>query len=286
MNRRGFLWALAAACTAPAAPRETKLRKRHPPKTAWRGLGRWSRPRLAMRGEMLVHRAPRVLQVIDSLTMTRTRRVPRLGRPDRQADPLNARHAVEVSSVLEHGDIQFWFRPSVQPADADKVELGVQAFYAVLTPAGGKLHRRVRIGKKRMPARSDERFWARVERVGTMQRVLGGIVDDEQYTTKTRGERYQPGARPIASGTYELVQEEDHVRLAYTLDRIIHDDDTPPVEDGSHLVLFEAAAGASATWTTTGGPQLLDEEGAEIVLVGAKAVHRADDAMPARREEP
>lgn len=176
-----------------------------------------------------------------------------------------------MSSILERGDIQFWFRPSVQPADAEKVELGVQAFYAVLSPAGGKLHRRVRVGKKRMPARSEERFWARVERVGSMQRALGGIVDDEQYTTKTRGERYQPGARPIASGTYELVQEEDHVRLTYTLDRVLADDDTPHVEDASHLVLFEAAADASATWTTTGSASLLDEEGAEIVLVGAKS---------------
>ncbi len=181
-----------------------------------------------------------------------------------------------MSRVLEQGDIQFWFRPSVQPAEAHEVELGVQSFFAVLSPAGGKLHRRLRVGKKRMPASSHERFWARIERVGSLQRVLGDLVEDETYTTKTRGERYQPGARPIARGTYELVQEEDHVRLAYQLDEINHEDDTPPVEDASHLVLFEAAPDASATWTTTGGPQLLDDEGAEIVLVGAKAPHVVD----------
>jgi hypothetical protein len=175
-----------------------------------------------------------------------------------------------MSRSVEHGDIQFWFRPSVQPAHADAVELGVQAFYVILSPAGGQ-HRRVRVGKKRMPARSGERFWARIERVGSLQRVLGGIVEAEQYTTKTRGERYQPGARPIASGTYELVDGDDHVRLAYTLDHVVSDDDTPAIEDASHLVLFEAPAGAKATWSATGSAELLDREGAEIVLVGAKA---------------
>ncbi len=181
-----------------------------------------------------------------------------------------------MSRVLEHGDIQFWFRPSVQPADAREVELGVQSFFAVLSPADGKSHRRLRVGKKRMPASSHERFWARIERVGTLQRVLGDLVEDETYTTKTRGERYQPGARPIASGTYELVEEEDHVRLAYHLAEVNHVDDTPPVEDASHLVLFEAAPDARATWTTTGDAHKLDEEGAEIVLVGAKAPHAVD----------
>jgi hypothetical protein len=185
-----------------------------------------------------------------------------------------------VSHVLEQGDIQFWFRPTVQPAEAREVELGVQSFFAVLSAAGGE-HRRLRIGKKRMPAGARDRFWARVERVGSLQRALGDLVDDETYTTKTRGARYQPGARPIAHGTYALVQEDDHVRLSYELDHAVIDDDTPHVESASHLVLFEAAGEARATWTTTGGPQLLDEEGAEIVLVGAKPAGDGEPRPPA-----
>jgi len=35
-------------------------------------------------------------------------------------------------SVLERGDISFFFRPSVQPADALIVALGVQSFFFVL----------------------------------------------------------------------------------------------------------------------------------------------------------
>ena len=178
-----------------------------------------------------------------------------------------------MSRVLEYGDIQFWFRPAVQPAEGGDALLGVQSFFAIMSPANAGHHRRVRVGKKRMPASSHERFWARVERVGDLQRVLGDVAESETYSTKTRGERYQPGARPIASGSYELVQEDDHVRLAYTLDRVIADDDTPRVEDGSHLVLFEAPADANATWTTTGDSGHLDQEGTEIVLVGQRAAH-------------
>ena len=170
--------------------------------------------------------------------------------------------------VLEHGDIQFWFRPSVQPLEAERYELAVQRFFVVLSPAGSRTHRRLKIGKKRMPATSRERFWAVVERVGSLQRVLGDITEAETYTTKTRGERFQPAARPIASGTYELVQEDDHVRLSYTLDRV-SDDDVPPVDDASHLVLFEATDG-DATWSARGDIHALDVEGTEIVLVGAK----------------
>jgi hypothetical protein len=175
-----------------------------------------------------------------------------------------------MSHVLEHGDIQFWFRPTVQPAEALEVELGIQSFFAVLSPAGRDVHRRLRIGKKRMPASSRDRFWAKVERVGSLQRVLGDVAEAETYATKTRGERYQPGARPIASGTYAFVQEEDHVRLTYHVDQRADDPDVPPIDDASHLVLFEAAAKDAAVWTTQGDPHLLDREDAELVLVGAR----------------
>ena len=78
--------------------------------------------------------------------------------------------------------------------------LGVQSFFFVLSPEHG-VHRRVRVGRKRMPVPASERFWARVERVGSLQRVLADQLADDFYTTKTRGERFQPGARAIAFRT-------------------------------------------------------------------------------------
>lgn len=171
--------------------------------------------------------------------------------------------------VLERGDISFFFRPAVQPAEALEATLGVQSFFVVLSAAHGT-HRRVRIGKKRMPAPSGERLWARVERVGSFQRVVGGQLEDEHYSTKTRGERYQPGARPIAHGCYAFVRHDDHCHLVYRVDSLEADvpEEVRVPEAASHVVLFERRPRAKATWTIEGEPALLDDEGAELVLVG------------------
>lgn len=171
--------------------------------------------------------------------------------------------------VLERGDIRFFYRPKVQPADALVVTPGVQSFFAVLSTADGT-HRRLRIGRKRLPVTSGERLWARVERVGTFRRVLADQLEAEEYQTKTRGERFQPGARAIAEGCYALVRHDDHIHLAYRIDRPELDvpDEVRVPDAGSHLVLFERVPRTRATWTIDGTPARLDEEGAEIVLVG------------------
>ena len=178
-----------------------------------------------------------------------------------------------MEAVLEHGDVQFFFRPAVQPADAKgEVPLAVQSFFLILSPAGSRRHRRLRIGKKRMPARRRDRFWARIERVGSLQRVLGDELEPEVYSTKTRGERYQPGARPVGQGSYELVRHDDHVHLRYTVepfDFVDAPDELKVADSGDHLILFEARPRARATWTHEGSISSLDEEGYEIVLVGA-----------------
>jgi hypothetical protein len=178
-----------------------------------------------------------------------------------------------VEDILEQGDVQFFFRPVVQPADAEgEVALAVQSFFLILSPAGGRRHRRLRIGKKRMPARRRDRFWARIERVGSLQRALGDSLEPEVYSTKTRGERYQPGARPVGQGSYQLVRHDDHVHLRYTVepfDFVDAPDELKLADSGDHLVLFEARPSARATWTHQGSISSLDEEGYEIVLVGA-----------------
>ncbi len=174
-----------------------------------------------------------------------------------------------MTTVLERGDISFFFRPMVQSADAIETKLGVQSFFVVLSNAHGT-HRRVRIGRKRMPAPTGERFWARVERVGSLHRVLADQLESEQYTTKTRGERYQPGARPIAQGCYAFVRHEDHIHLVYRVDQVEPDapEDVRVPEAMSHIVLFERVPRGRAVWTTEGDPSLLDDEGYELVLVG------------------
>jgi hypothetical protein len=171
--------------------------------------------------------------------------------------------------VLERGDIGFFFRPTVQADGALETQLGVQAFFVVLSPAGGRRHRRVRIGRKRLPTHSGERFWARVERVGTLQRVLADQLEAERYHTKTRGERYQPGARAIGQGSYALLGHDAHVHLVYRLDSLEPDAPEELHVDavGDYLVLFERATPGRAVWSAHGDPSRLDEEGAEIVIV-------------------
>jgi hypothetical protein len=177
-----------------------------------------------------------------------------------------------VVEVLERGDISFFWKPSVQPADVPlgtDVQPHVQSFFMVLST--GSQHRRLRVGKKRLPAPTGERLWARIERTGTLDRVLGDQVESERYITKTRGERFQPGAEMIARGCYAFVQHDDHCHLVYRLD---HTEPGVPEEvrvpeAGSHIVLFERVPRTKATWTTVGSPAMLDEQGAECVLVGA-----------------
>jgi len=177
----------------------------------------------------------------------------------------------EPEQILERGDIQFFFQPSVQPADADEYKLGVQSLFAILSPEGGD-HRRMRIGRKRMPVTTKDRFWCRIERVGSLQRVLGGKLEADRYTTKTRGERYQPAARPVAMGTYEMRRHKDHTHFAYDIEPLGIDEapDELTLESSSHVVLFESPPGTSrAKWTARGEVSQLDLEGAELVLVGA-----------------
>lgn len=175
--------------------------------------------------------------------------------------------------VLEQGDIQFLFRPSVQAVEADEFTFGVQSLFAILSPAGGRDHRRMRIGRKRMPASPKDRFWARIERVGTLQHVLGNVLESDTYSTKTRGERFQPAARPIAHGSYELARHDDHIHFTYRVEPFLFEDapDEVAIENASHVVLFENMAG-KAKWTAHGSLEQLDDEGAELVLVGACAM--------------
>lgn len=174
--------------------------------------------------------------------------------------------------VLERGDISFFFRPRVQPADAPAglaTAPGVQSLFFVLSTPGDR-HRRVRVGRKRMPAAAGERLWARVERVGSLQRVLADQLEAGEYRTKTRGDRYQPGARPIGQGCYAFARHDDHVHLVYRIAQLEADvpDEVRVPDAGSDLVLFERVPRERAVWTTAGEPALLDEEGAEIVIVG------------------
>jgi hypothetical protein len=120
--------------------------------------------------------------------------------------------------VLERGDIFFVYRPRVGETAAQSID-DVQRMWMLLSPHGRGLHRRLCVGKKRLPAlRNHERHWAFVERV---ERDPVRLTDDfhgERYQTRTRGERFQPPARPAGEGVYALVEHDDHRHLVYRLE--------------------------------------------------------------------
>lgn len=179
--------------------------------------------------------------------------------------------------VLERGDISFFWRPRVRGVEERRAPRGIQSLHMLMSPEGGP-HRRVRIGRNRLHGPRGARFWAQVERVGGLERVIGDLMEGERYATKTRGERYQPPAEPVGTGAYALVRHDEHTHLVYRLWSREPGAEIDVPEAGSFVLLYEAAPGARATWCAEGDARCLDRQGTEIVLVaiGREVV---DDAV-------
>jgi len=56
-----------------------------------------------------------------------------------------------------------------------------------------------------------------VARVGPTDRLVREELEPHLYHTRTRGERFQPGARTAGEGEYALVRHGDHTHLDYQL---------------------------------------------------------------------
>jgi hypothetical protein len=119
----------------------------------------------------------------------------------------------------------------------------------------------------------------------------------ETYRTKTRGERTQPAARPAGEGVYAIVRHGDHVHLVYALELPAKpgavQDELNIEGEGSYIFSVKnpeapAAPGAGLDeprqasfpkalqerfrgrrFVEVDPPDLLDYEGAEVLLIGA-----------------
>jgi hypothetical protein len=167
-----------------------------------------------------------------------------------------------------------------------------------MKPDGTSRFRRIIVGPKRLPdPERHERFWAFVAEVAESPDELRDDIERTAYETRTRGVRIQSEARPAGEGRYALVDHERHTHLAYVLEL--------PPEPGAAQNLFgiereasyviavrnpEAPAPSGAgldpqqrarypedlkerfrgrRFAAVEVPELLDHEGAEIVLIGA-----------------
>ena len=227
----------------------------------------------------------------------------------RQAD-----RAPDPKKILETGDIFAFYRPRLDAEDPHGLE-DVQRFYIVLRP--GRKRPRLRmltVGRKRLPdIASHERSWGFVDLVTGSPRVLGRVLGEERYETKTRGTRTLPPARPAGEGVYAFVRIGQKLYLAYELElprkrgavqRALNIEargsyalsiknpraSTPPgiglaeeqEADYPPQLLREVRGRRFASEDV----RLLDYEGAEFVLVGAQLDpgRALDVELPAERE--
>lgn len=199
------------------------------------------------------------------------------------------------ANTLEAGDIYFAYRPRVQQEEVHGVE-DIQRLFVILQPASGPV-RRLIIGRKRLP-RPDahERYWGFVDEVAQQPEAVEDDLERQRYGTQTRGGREVPEARPTGEGRYELLAHGDHIHLAYTLELPRH---PGPVQaeldilpEASYLIAAKnpkmpspSGVGLSPERRTElpdplqqrfgsrrfapAGPDLLNHEGVEVVLIGA-----------------
>ncbi|WP_274426632.1 hypothetical protein [Chelativorans sp. YIM 93263] len=201
------------------------------------------------------------------------------------------------TEILEEGDIFFLYRPKVNE-DEPHGTGDVQRFEMVLRPVGGEHVRLMIVGRKRLPdAERHERFWGFVEMVADSAKKIEPELRGEEYRTKTRGRQEQPAARPAGEGVYVLSLEDGQMHLSYKLEL----PEKPGEVQKAFRIVPEASFALSIKNPEKGSPanaglggeddaeypdklqeefrdrrfaredaHLLDFEGAEFILVGAR----------------
>lgn len=205
--------------------------------------------------------------------------------------------AGRATEVLEEGDIFFLYRPRVEEEDPSKLG-DIQRFFMVLRPRGGKHTRLIAVGRKRLPeVGRHERNWGFVALVTDNERKVERDLREETYETETRGERRQPAARPAGEGVYVISLEDGQMHLSYELEL----PESPGEVQDALRIRNKASYVLSVKNPERGAPpnvglaerqkadypdklqdifrgrrfaredvRLLDYEGAEILLVGAR----------------
>lgn len=211
--------------------------------------------------------------------------------------------------TLETGDIFFFYRPRVEERSPEALE-DVQNFAVVLRPRGDGPLRMLIIGRKRLPDIDDtEPLWGFVRRVSSDSEELRADLEPERYETKTRGERFQPGSRPAGEGGYAIVRRGRDVFLAYRLERPQETGDVqqelniapeamyvfsvknprasappqaglPPEQRADYPIPLQEEFDGRR-WLPADPIELIDHEGAEILLIGAREdVEDVEDVAP------
>jgi len=121
--------------------------------------------------------------------------------------------------TLEQGNIYFFYRPKIEQDEPESVS-DVQRLYMVLSPNDKSRYRLAIVGRKHLPdlSESAQRFWCFVQKVFDRPDSLRKELEETTYTTKTRGQRKLPAARPAGEGLYRILRHENHTHLVYALE--------------------------------------------------------------------
>ena len=176
-----------------------------------------------------------------------------------------------MAIVLERGDVFFAYRPRVGEEYAGELA-DVQRFWMILSPRERALHRRIVIGKKRLP-RKRERHWGYVDQVSRNPLRLVDDLHETHYWTKTKGMRKQATARAVGEGVYALVRDpdDDCTRFVYRLELPEEPGDVQHDlgirDEGIFIATAFATRGKKKFTNVTS--DLLDRRGEELIFIGA-----------------
>lgn len=130
----------------------------------------------------------------------------------------------DKSSIIEQGDIFFFYRPKVGAEEVSSVE-DVQRFYMITSPEEkDSKYRLFVLGQKQLPeivegkSTSEERNWALNTLTTNNPEDIRKELLAAEYETETRGKRRVAAAAPAGEGKYSIVKHDNHTELAYALE--------------------------------------------------------------------
>jgi hypothetical protein len=211
--------------------------------------------------------------------------------------PVRSDRSNTGEAIVEKGDIFFAYRPRI---GEDEIEglADIQRFFMVLKPEGQNFVRVAILGRKRLPqAEEHERIWGFIDAVTKSGAAVGSEFKEHRYWTKTRGDRTVPAARPVGEGVYALLQRGRNLHLTYELELPerpgeVQEEFNIPRQAAYILAIANPGRPASPSAGlpereephypkplqkefegrrfATADPRLLDYEGAEFILIGAR----------------
>lgn len=169
---------------------------------------------------------------------------------------------------------------------------------------GKRVCRLLGISKKKLPGiKEHSKYWAFVIKVTSdVEEMVKTELDEKDYSTETRGIRHLKNAQPAGEGVYAIITHGNHTHLAYVLEQPT---ELGPVQkafqierEGSYVLAaknpsdetalghlnkehraklpkemeeaFVGKRGAPTKWHKLDPVDLLNYEGLELLLVGAK----------------